>query len=492
MNRIALAASLSLALFACRGDDGGGTTDGGGSGGDGSNAGDVTIQEIQNDAMASGTAVEVKGVVVTAIDSFGNRTGDLFVSEPGGGAFSGVKVFGTPLDTLATLQVGDLVDITGAEKHEACNAAAPCGPVVFDNGASITEIQGVAAGSLVITKVGTMPVPTPSVVDAKAVAAMTAAERVAEWEKWEGVLIKVTNARQLSAVAQFGNTPGDDSNEFRITGIARVQSVLVGLPVTATFGTCYESVTGIGDFFFNNLILPRTADDLVAGGTMCRPSVATVSALQSSTEQPELVNLTNVVVTARDDIGGTSNPATSKGIWVQDALQGAANNGVYVFTNMAAAAGLVPGVTCDISGGVDEFDLGSGQNPPAGDTITEVSSPTITNISATASGTPLPATGATVETLGTIGAAGEPWEGVLVRIGPVKVSNVNAGGNRAELTDNNAKKIQMGRDAFAYPVQTAGACLQITGVMSVAIFDDVRTINPRDAADITTTTGCTP
>jgi len=34
-----------------------------------------------DDAMAAGTVVEVKGVVVTAIDSYGNRTGDLWVQE---------------------------------------------------------------------------------------------------------------------------------------------------------------------------------------------------------------------------------------------------------------------------------------------------------------------------------------------------------------------------------------------------------------------------
>src|SRR5690606_1871511 len=64
---------------------------------DGSTPGDdVTIQEIQNDAMSSGTPVTVRGVVVVAVDAFGDRTGDLFVGEPEGGAFSGVKVFNAP------------------------------------------------------------------------------------------------------------------------------------------------------------------------------------------------------------------------------------------------------------------------------------------------------------------------------------------------------------------------------------------------------------
>jgi hypothetical protein len=448
------------------------------------NAGEVTIQEVQNDAMPSGTQIELRGVVVTAIDAFGNRTGDLFVSEPEGGPNSGVKVFGAPLETLATLQVGDLVDITNAIKHEACNAAAPCGPVVFDDDASITEVMGLTAGSLVITKVGTSPLPTPAVVDAKALAAMDSAARVAEWEKYEGVLIKVTNARQLADVRTFGSNPGPDSNEFRITGVARVQSVLVDLPGTATFGTCYESITGIGDFFFNNLVLPRTADDLVTGGTSCLPMVTTIVELQSSNTKPELVSLTDVIVTGRDDIGN------SKGYWVADAAAGAEHNGVLVFTGSTApdAALVIGAKVATMKGPVDEFDLGASGNPPMGDTITEISSPTIGAITAPSGPAPSPATNVSVATLADIGPAGEVWEGVLVRIGPVKVTNADAMGGKIEVTDNNDDTIMIDDDAFQFPANmapAADACIQVTGIMSVAIFDDLRTINPRSTADVT-------
>src|SRR5688500_12913085 len=111
MTRIALVAvSLSLALLGWRAGGGGDDEVGTDGGGDGSNAGEVTIQEVQNDAMTPGTQVEVKGVVVVQIDTYGKRTGDFFVAETGGGPFSGVKVFGAPLSVVATLQVGDIVD----------------------------------------------------------------------------------------------------------------------------------------------------------------------------------------------------------------------------------------------------------------------------------------------------------------------------------------------------------------------------------------------
>src|SRR5262249_38652340 len=72
----------------------------------------VSIQDVQSDAMPPGTPVELHGVVVTAIDTFGGKTGDLWVEEPSGGPFSGIHVFGAPVAQVANLAVGDIVDIT--------------------------------------------------------------------------------------------------------------------------------------------------------------------------------------------------------------------------------------------------------------------------------------------------------------------------------------------------------------------------------------------
>jgi len=488
MNRIALVvASLGLALVACRGDD--------------APPGDdtmidapalpteVTIQEVQNDAMPSGTAIELKGVVVTAIDTFGNRTGDFFVSEPGGGPNSGVKVFGAPLEMVAAIAVGDLVDITGAIKHEACNAAAPCGTIVFDNNASITEVMGATVGSLVVTKTGTGTVPAPAEVDAAAISLLaTPALRDAEWEKWEGVLIRVTKARQISTVSSFGSNPGPDSNEFRATGFVRVQSALMELPNTSTLGTCYESMTGVADFFFNYILAPRTAADLVGGGTACRPMATTVAMVQTGTNV-ELATLTNVIVTARDDIGtnSTTMMPSNRGFWVADSLTGAVNSGVYVFTrDEVVPANYMIGAVVNVQGGVEEFDLGS---PPVGDKLTEVTNPIHSFVSAgTGAPTPLAATAAVA---GDIGAPGEPYEGVLVRFTNVKVTNADAGQGKVELTDNANGKVIMDNDVFNWTAPTINVCYTtLTGVMSLQVNDNVRTVNPRAATDMVTGTGC--
>ncbi len=493
MNRITYAvASLGLALVACRGGDDGPSGDDTVDIDAPPVAVEVTIQEVQNDAMPSGTPIELKGVVVTAIDIFGGRTGEFFVSEPGGGPNSGVKVFGARTDMVASIAVGDLVDITGAIKHEGCTAAAPCGTIVFDNGASITEVMGASQGSLVVTKVGTGTVPPPAEVDASAISLLaTPALRDAEWEKWEGVLVKVIKARQIGTVDPFSGADSEpDQFEFRATGFVRVQSGLSALPATSVLGTCYESMTGVLDFFFNYSLQPRSAADLVTGGTACRPMATTVAMIQTMANV-EMVSLTNVFVTGRDDIAGTGMTA-SYGYWIADAATGAANNGVFVFTraDMAPAGAVIGARIATLGGGVTEFDLGSGGNPAMGNTITEITSPTVPTAAQITAPTGPGLTPATppVAELADIGANGEKWEGVLVTTPPLKITNIAAGGGKIELSDASTPpvKLHIDDDSFVLPAQTLNNCVRVTGLMNVAIFDDLRTINPRNAADVAT------
>src|SRR5262245_57854165 len=115
--------AMFLGLVGCRDSSGGDDT----HTPDGPNTDDVRIYDIQNDSMpgcAPATPegcveLKLKGVVVTAIDNFGDRKGqDLWVQEPDGGPYSGIQVYGTPLDQVTQLQIGDVVDIAGVRKKE--------------------------------------------------------------------------------------------------------------------------------------------------------------------------------------------------------------------------------------------------------------------------------------------------------------------------------------------------------------------------------------
>lgn len=429
----------------------------------------LRVQDVQNNAMPVGTGVKLKGVIVTAIDAYGTRTGDFFIADPAGGPFSGVKVFGAPLDQVAMLAPGDLIDIEGAQKDEFALTSDT-------SGRKVTELKPAAAGSMAITKKGTAAVPAPALVDAAAISLLDKAGRDAEWEKWEGVLITLINARQTGAQRSFG--PGVDQIEMRVSGFGRVQSVLAALPAGNAFGVCYDRITGLGDYFFNDLVLPRSTADVVMGGTGCRPISTSVGEAQTQVS-PEAANLTNVFVTAVDDIG------TSKGIWVADGLAAEATHGVYVYTGTALPAGAAIGATFNIQGTVEEFDVA----PAAGDSLTEITNATVTLAAAPGGVLPTPVVVAP-GTLSDIGAAGEAYEGVLVQVATVKVTTVLANG-QYELTANDGSKIVIDDESFAVPTQTVGTCFDsVTGVMHVQVTDNVRTLNPRALTDLVAGTGC--
>lgn len=511
---IAVAITLAAAFFACRssGDDTGDDIQV-----DAPN-GDVTIQEVQNDAMAPGTAVTLKGVVVTVIDKYGSKTGDFWVQEPGGGERSGVHVFGAPLASVSALAVGDLVDIAGAQKDEFAYAGSN-GMGADDSGRSITELKPVNGGMMTVTKAGTGTVPAPMVVDALAIGQKaTQAERDAEWEKWEGVLITVKNVSAVSGAECVGRACNDKSlNKIDLTGGIVLESSLAPLPGgsettpgTVKRGDCLGSATGVVDYFFDYLLLNTAADSIVTGGTgcpvaeashaicsdaidndgngfadcadiscqrtdpVCSP-MATVVAVQMGTATGS-VTLQGVFVTAR----------SSKGIWVADTLAGAQYNGVYVFTSTAPDPTFVVGAKVNVIGTVSEFDTGT---TPVGDKLTEITIPVVTLIP----GAPGVPTGTTV-TAAQVNdiTTGEPYEGVLVALSTLKVTNNNAGQGKMVLVDNAGASITTDDDIFTPATAPAvGTCFSTyTGVMSVQLIDNVRTLNARSAADMVVGTGC--
>jgi len=133
-------------------DDAGGGGDGGIDAGSGGGGGGIRIQDVQGDGLKAGAAVELRGVIVTAIDTYGVKTGDIWVEEPDGGPFSGVHVFGSPVSQIATLVPGDIVDITGAVKSEFALSSDT-------SGRTTTELQAPKGGAMTVTKTGHGPYP---------------------------------------------------------------------------------------------------------------------------------------------------------------------------------------------------------------------------------------------------------------------------------------------------------------------------------------------
>src|SRR5207248_147528 len=121
------------------------------------------IYQVQNDAMAPGTPVSLSGVVVTAIDNFGGKTGNVWVEDPMGGPFSGVLIYKADPNAVTNLHVGDIVDVGNAVKSEFALMGSNADPT----GRTDTELQPPASGQTVsIMKTGTGTVPAPATVDA--------------------------------------------------------------------------------------------------------------------------------------------------------------------------------------------------------------------------------------------------------------------------------------------------------------------------------------
>lgn len=460
---------LGLSLVACRGGDGDDNlvdpdappmTD--------TPPSDVRIQDIQSDSMPEGTVVSVKGVVVTAIDTFGNRTGDLWIQDPAGGEFSGVKVFGAPLDQVAALSPGDIVDVTGARKIEFALSSDT-------SGRKVTELTPVPGGRMNITKTGIGASPDPAVVDALAISMLPAAQRDAEWEKWEGVLVTVVNARQTTDVVPFGSSGASDARRFTITGGVEVQTLLTDFAASAVVNTCYAGITGIGDYFFNHLLVPRSEADLVTGGTECQASqVTTISAIQDGALGP--VELEDVFVAAVS--------FNRKNLWLTTSLAAAPNEGIYVFRGNATSlpvldAAVVVGARVNVLATAAE-----GNNDQTGDTLTQLTGPTIT-VTAPPAAAPVPVTGLQASTL-VEAATGEPYESVLVTLTDVKV---NAVGNSANFY---VGELQQGVTTFLsdddvlrlLPDDT-NKCFDITGIWTYQIFENAYGLLPITKSEVT-------
>lgn len=169
----------------------------------------------------------------------------------------------------------------------------------------------------------------------------------------------------------------------------------------------------------------------------------------------------------------TAISVNGRSFWLADAASAAAWSGIFVYRAPAEPpVGAVVGDLLTVDGTVSEFA-----------TLTEILPDSI--VAAGGGASPVPVTNASVETLAG-SEAGEPYEGVLVRVNNVRVVAVGAG-NQITLADNSGHSIVMddvawGYNPVDYPVLT---CIQsVTGVMHVDTVNGIRVLAPRFSGDI--------
>jgi hypothetical protein len=243
-----LALVAALSLFACRGDD----DDANNTNHNTNTQTGHTVFQVQDPAHAqhvmAGSTVRLEQVVVTAVDTYGERTGNLWVSEPEGGPYSGVQVFGATIQggTIADVHVGDLVTVVGDIDEFALDTDT--------SGRTTTEIV-----NALVTVLGTGTPVQPVVVTAAELANDPSAER------YEGVLVTLADALVTGKNDQY--------QELTVVGGLRLDNELMDVMTGYEVGDCLTSVTGVHNYFFNYFLMPRSAADIVKGAATDCPAL---------------------------------------------------------------------------------------------------------------------------------------------------------------------------------------------------------------------------
>lgn len=211
-----------------------------------------TIEEVRAPTTPADTPVALTDVVVTAIDRHGVRVGDVWVQDAFGIPY-GVHVYGAVDADVASLDVGDTIDITNARK------------LLYTLGGDTTgraeiEVVPVQGGILEITQKGTGTVRTTAL-DIEAIAAMSQPQRDQEIEKLAGMLVRAASVRADGAPQMMPTF-----REFTI-GPFHVQDQQTDFPSGIDETTCFLELTGIIEYARNYNLVPRSESDLAIGGS---------------------------------------------------------------------------------------------------------------------------------------------------------------------------------------------------------------------------------
>jgi predicted extracellular nuclease len=368
---------------------------------------EATIMDINKKVIKEGAKVTLKEVIVVAVDGYGEYTGDVYVQDPSGAAYGGLKLFAPQRNdgggAVSDLKPGDHVSVTGTVMYFSPKSSP------FPDDKKVIEI---AKGGLIAKLSGGAPPPPKELTATEARTEATAVQ-------WLHMLIKVKN----EAVTECYNST---YSEFGIGKGLDVDDELFLVQPPPKFGDCVTG-TGILGYFYSYKLWPRSQEDFTAGTGCPVVANATIKEIQDESsakhpapESPVIVS-GEAVVTAVDTIATASGTSTTKyynGFWIGDPA-GGAYSGIYVYykwhDGTAATNKPVVGNKVEVAGTYQEYQPDS-KNPTK---LSEISYPCVTD---KGPGTlPQPAVVNPAD-IATNGSKVKEYEGVLV-----KVENVTVG-----------------------------------------------------------------
>jgi predicted extracellular nuclease len=444
---------LALGGPACVGyvaDDGatgdGDTTDNGDGDGDG-DAGDgdgdptnTTIYDLQQGMVGDGAIVSIAGVVITT--PINAEDGFTFVEETAAGQWSGISLYLWDEVVIATqLAPGDVVNLVGEYTE------------FFDNSQIVIKYPGD------IEVIGTDAIPGPDTVTAADVAATNV-----DAEPWEGVRVCIDNA--------VVEAPSDEHGQIVLVGGALIGYAFVDpLPQVHAEGTFAQVCGSLYYSFGEYKVMPAGPEDLV-GYTSPAGMLATIPAIQMGGvyEPGTLVTIEDVVVSS----GLTWSDTASASFFVQEAA-GGPMSGIQIFVFDTSGLDIAPGDQVTITGTYEEF-FGMSQIEVSG----------VSSITISGSG-PAP-TPELIDPamIATGGAMAESYEGVLMRVENVMVTDMNpdAPMEYGEFEVSGGLRIDdefFAMEDWTKPMVGQGYA-SITGPL-VESFDNFK-LEPRDAGDL--------
>jgi hypothetical protein len=326
-----------------------------------------SILAVRRAGPAQGVTIE--GVVTAGVGMFSTSASNQINVQD---ATGGMLVIQVPL--ASGIAVGDSVRVTG-------NVRVSSGELLMTGNPTVTRLAQ------------NRPVPAPVTVTAQQVAASTAADTL------QGRLVRVQNVR-IDSVG--GGTGGYNVFATGATGgsfIIRVSTQAIAPQSFWQVGSSYDIVGALANFNAPQVKV-RTAADIAPAGTL-------PMAIGQARQQPTgtTVTVTGVVTAG---VGIFSTNATSNQFNVQDPTGG------ILVLQVPLASGIALGDSVRVTG---TTSISSGE-------YLLTTNPTVTRIS---SARPVPAPINISAQYAAASTATDPLQGMLVRVGDVRVDSLGAG-----------------------------------------------------------------
>jgi predicted extracellular nuclease len=396
MHKIAVL-SLLLSAVGCMAPGGGGNAalDAGQTAADagaGSDAGSVpradagaptttSIVDVQQGAVEVGSVVLISEATVTAVS-----VGTGFWIQQGEGPFTGIFVFGSLASEVEGLTVGKTVTLSGTT-------------AVFEG---LTQL--------------TYPTVTEVKDGTPVSASVVAAADLSGTDLWEGVLVTVEDVTIENA-----NPDGPDNDYGQILlddGLILDDMLYNGLDSGTQFaremGTGFDAITGVMHHSFGaHKLLPRNAGDVVVlGGNQSGPAVTVQNIQMGEVAVDSAVRIENAVVTAVTPM----SEERSRGFWIQQGIGPYSGIFVYVGRDPLPREARI-GAVINVNAVYTEYGSGSD--------LSELINPAIEFVGEgdRVEVTPVQASELAGTSDGENHAVAEQWEGVLVRVENVEITN---------------------------------------------------------------------